>query len=112
MRIREHAPEICFSILAPGTHIKPHHGVTNARIVVHMPLVVPEGCTLTVGGDPRHWREGHAWAFDDTFLHDARNASGQTRVILLMDAWNPHLTEAERTAVTEVVEGIGEFNRG
>ena len=112
VRIREHAPEICFSILAPGTHIKPHHGVTNARIVVHLPLVVPAGCTLTVGGEARHWREGEAWAFDDTFLHEARNASGETRVILLMDAWNPHLSEAERIAVTEIVEGIGEFNRG
>ncbi|MGL6290208.1 MAG: aspartyl/asparaginyl beta-hydroxylase domain-containing protein [Silanimonas sp.] len=112
VRIREHAPEICFSILAPGTHIKPHHGVTNARIVVHLPLVVPEGCTLTVGGDERQWCEGRAWAFDDTFLHEARNASGETRVILLMDAWNPHLTEAERVAVTEIVEGIGAFNRG
>jgi aspartate beta-hydroxylase len=112
VRIREHAPEICFSILAPGTHIKPHHGVTNARVVVHLPLVVPEGCTLTVGDDERHWREGEAWAFDDTFLHEARNASGETRVILLMDAWNPHLTDAERIAVTAIVEGIGDFNRG
>ncbi len=112
VRIRHHAPEICFSILAPHTHIKPHHGVTNARVVVHLPLRVPSGCTLTVGGDERPWREGQAWAFDDTFLHEARNASDETRVILLMDAWNPHLTEAERLAVTAVVEGIGEFNRG
>lgn len=112
VRIREHAPEICFSILAPDTHIKPHHGVTNARIVVHLPLIVPEGCTLTVAGDERHWREGQAWAFDDTYLHEARNTSDEARVILLMDAWNPHLDEAERIAVTAIVEGIGEFNRG
>jgi aspartate beta-hydroxylase len=112
VRIREHAPEICFSILAPDTHIKPHHGVTNARIVVHLPLIVPEGCTLTVAGDERHWREGQAWAFDDTYLHEARNTSGEARVILLMDAWNPHLDDVERIAVTEVVEGIGAFNRG
>lgn len=112
VRIREHAPEICFSILAPGTHIKPHYGVTNARVVVHLPLIVPDGCTLTVGGDERHWREGEAWAFDDTFLHEARNTSRETRVILLMDAWNPHLTEAEREAITAIVEGIGDFNRG
>lgn len=112
VRIRGHAPEICFSILAPDTHIKPHHGVTNARIVVHLPLIVPEGCTLTVADDQRHWRCDEAWAFDDTFLHEARNSSGEARVILLMDAWNPHLSEAERIAVTAIVEGIGEFNRG
>jgi aspartate beta-hydroxylase len=112
VRIRDHAPEICFSILAPGTHIKPHHGVTNARVVVHLPLVVPDGCTLTVAGDERPWREGVAWAFDDTYLHEARNASDEARVILLMDAWNPYLTGAEREAITAVVEGIGEFHRG
>jgi aspartate beta-hydroxylase len=112
VRIRDHAPEICFSILAPGTHIKPHHGVTNARIVVHLPLIVPSGCTLTVAGDERHWHEGLAWAFDDTYLHEARNAGDEPRVILLMDAWNPYLTDAERLAFTAVVEGIGEFHRG
>lgn len=112
VRIRAHAPEICFSILAPDTHIKPHHGVTNARIVVHLPLIVPDGCTLTVAGDERLWRQDQAWAFDDTYLHEARNPSASPRVILLMDAWNPHLDDAERIAIREVVEGIGEFNRG
>lgn len=31
-------------------------------------------------------------------------------VILLMDAWNPHLPPVEREAVTRLVEGIGDFN--
>lgn len=112
VRIREHAPEICFSILEPGTHIKPHHGVTNARIVVHLGLIIPDGASLTVADDERHWQAGFAWAFDDTFLHEARNRSAEARVILLMDAWHPHLTAVEREAFKAVVEGIGEFHRG
>src|SRR5579883_528706 len=48
VRIREHAPEICFSVLTPGTHILPHRGVTNTRLVTHLPLIVPEGCALVV----------------------------------------------------------------
>jgi aspartate beta-hydroxylase len=112
VRIREHAPEICFSVLAPGSHIKPHYGVTNARVVAHLPLIVPPDCALNVGGDARAWQEGKVWVFDDTFLHEAWNRSDRTRVIVLMDAWNPGLTDAERIAVTEIVEGIGEFNRG
>jgi aspartate beta-hydroxylase len=111
VRIKDHAPEICFSLLGPGSHIKPHYGVTNARVVVHLPLIVPEQCFLTVGGESRCWRYGRPWVFDDTFVHEAWNHSNETRVILLMDAWNPHLTEPERIAVTEIVEGIGEFNR-
>ena len=42
-RIREHAPEVMFSVLTPGTHILPHRGVTNTRVVCHLPLVVPRG---------------------------------------------------------------------
>lgn len=112
VRIREHAPEICFSILAPGTHIKPHHGVTNARLVAHLPLIVPDDCVLTVGGEARAWEEGRMWAFDDTWLHEAWNRSDRTRVILLMDTWHPGLSEAEREAFSAIVEGIGDFHRG
>jgi aspartate beta-hydroxylase len=86
--------------------------VTNVRAVVHLPLIVPRDCTLTVGDEAHHWREGECVAFDDTWLHEAWNRSGETRVILLMDAWNPHLTLAERDAMATLVEGIGELKRG
>lgn len=112
VRIDGHAPEICFSILAPGTHIKPHHGVTNVRSVVHLPLVVPPDCALVVADEPHAWVEGQCVAFDDTFLHEAYNRSTQERIILLMDAWHPGLTAEERIAVAALIEGIGAFNRG
>jgi aspartate beta-hydroxylase len=112
VRIAEHAPEICFSVLAPGTHILPHHGVTNVRVVVHLPLIVPPDCALRVAGQDHAWQEGRCVAFDDTFLHEAWNRSGEPRAILLMDAWNPHLTEVERIAFTAIIEGIGAVNRG
>lgn len=112
LRIAEHAPEVCFSVLSPGTHILQHHGVTNIRSVVHLPLLVPRDCALRVGDSVHAWREGECVAFDDTWLHEAWNRSDDTRVILLMDAWNPHLTLAERDAMAALVEGIGEFNRG
>jgi aspartate beta-hydroxylase len=110
-RIRSHAPEICFSVLAPGTHILPHHGVTNARVVTHLPLIVPEACALRAGGEEHVWQEGRCVTFDDTFEHEAWNRSGQTRVVLIVDSWNPHLTAIERDAVTDLVEAIGDFNR-
>jgi aspartyl/asparaginyl beta-hydroxylase (cupin superfamily) len=106
------APEICFSVLAPGTQIKPHHGVTNARVVVHLPLIVPAGCTLTVADETRSFERGRAWVFDDTFLHEANNPSSEQRVILLMDAWNPELQPEECQAFCDLVEGIARFNQG
>ena len=53
VRIREHAPETLFSVLRPGTHILPHRGVTNTRLVTHLPLIVPPDCALARGrGNP------------------------------------------------------------
>jgi aspartate beta-hydroxylase len=109
-RIRGQAPEICFSVLAPGSHILPHHGVTNARAVLHLPLLVPPDCALNiVDGEAHEWREGVPMMFDDSFGHEAWNRSDRIRVILLMDCWNPHLTEVERLAFTALVEAISDF---
>lgn len=106
--IADHAPEICFSLLSPGTHILPHYGVTNARVVMHLPLLVPPECALNLVGVGEHaWREGELMMFDDTFQHEAWNRSKSPRLILLMDCWNPALTAIERQAVTHFIESIG-----
>ncbi|MBA2080168.1 aspartyl/asparaginyl beta-hydroxylase domain-containing protein [Rhodanobacter sp. PCA2] len=110
-RIRDHGPETLFSVLRPGTHILPHRGVTNTRLVTHLPLIVPADCALNVGGEIHEWQEGRCVTFDDTFEHEAWNRSDSTRVVLIMDCWNPDLTEAEREAVAVLVAGIGDFNR-
>ena len=96
------APSVMFSVLAPRTRIPAHHGSSNVRVTVHLPLIVPPGCGFRVGGETREWREGKAWAFDDTIEHEAWNDSDQPRIILILDAWNPYLTEAERAAVRVV----------
>lgn len=106
-RIRDEAPEILFSVLRPGSHIKPHHGVSNVRLVMHLPLVVPPGCALRVLDHGDHeWQEGRLMMFDDTYLHEAWNRSDRTRLILLMDCWNPHLSASEKAAVRAMVETI------
>ncbi|MFC5524458.1 aspartyl/asparaginyl beta-hydroxylase domain-containing protein [Rhodanobacter ginsengisoli] len=111
VRIRDHAPETLFSVLSPGAHILPHTGVTNTRLVTHLPLIVPPDCAIRVGGEDHVWREGHCVTFDDTFEHEAWNRSGETRVVLILDSWNPDLSEAECLAVTDLVEAIGDFNQ-
>lgn len=110
VRIRDHAPETLFSVLRPDTHILPHRGVTNTRLVTHLPLIVPADCALRVGGEIHVWQEGRCVTFDDTFEHEAWNRSGETRVVLILDSWNPDLSEVERAAVTDLVEAIGDFN--
>lgn len=97
------APEICFSLLTPGTHILPHTGDTNMRCVFHLPLKVPERCVLRVAGQEHAWREGAGVVFDDTFEHEAWNFGTGERAVLIADIWNPHLSAAEREALSLIV---------
>lgn len=97
--IKGRAPNVFFSILKAGSHIPAHTGVTNVRGVVHLPLVVPEGCEFRVGGETRGWVQGQAFAFDDTIEHEAWNRSERDRAILIIDVWNPYLSEHERAMI-------------
>lgn len=106
------APAAFFSSLTPGTRIAPHTGVTNTRLIVHLGLVVPEGCTFRVGNETRAWKRGKAWVFDDTIEHEAFNGSGQTRVVLIFDIWNPYLSEAERDLVCALLAAQREYYAG
>ncbi len=103
------APNVVFSLLAPKTTIPPHSGDTNARLIGHLPLIVPEGCRFRVGNETRPWEVGKAWLFDDTLEHEARNDSDKLRVILMIDVWNPNLSVSERGAVADLLLGIHSY---
>ena len=98
-RVDGHAPEVLFSLLSPGTVIKPHYGVTNSRVVTHLPLIVPPDCALEVGGVQHAWTEGRCVTFDDTFLHAAWNRSDRLRVVMILDTWHPRLRQVEVQAL-------------
>ena len=97
-------PNAMFSLLAPNTRIPPHVGVNNARLVCHVPLVVPEGCWFRVGAETRFWRRGEAFVFDDTIEHEAMNPSDELRVVFIFDVWHPDLSQVEREAVRALIE--------
>lgn len=106
------SPNAMFSALAGRTHIPPHTGVSNARLVCHLPLIVPEGCRFRVGNDVRTYADGKAFVFDDCIEHEAFNDSDELRIILLFDVWNPRLSEYERQMIAEVSARFDEFNGG
>ena len=101
-RIPGRAPAVFFSILKAGARIPPHTGVTNVRSIVHLGLVVPEGCMFRVGGETRQWAEGEAFVFDDTIEHEAHNPTGHDRAVLILDCWNPYLSETEREMICKM----------
>lgn len=90
------SPSAFFSVLQPGTALPPHTGVSNVRCTLHLPLIVPSDCGFRVGGATREWRVGEAFVFDDTIEHEAWNRSGSIRAVMIVDVWNPYLTDCER----------------
>ena len=105
-------PNAMFSLLAPNTRIPPHVGVSNARLVCHLPLIVPEGCWFRVGAETRYWCRGEAFVFDDTIEHEAMNPSDQLRVVFIFDVWHPDLSQAEREAVRVLIQADGSGSSG
>ena len=105
-------PAAMFSLLKPKTRIPAHNGVTNVRLVTHLPLIVPEACGFRVGNDVRQWVPGKAWVFDDTIEHEAWNDSDKLRVVLIFDIWNPLLTPPERALITAMTAGVQAFSGG
>lgn len=109
VNIKHRGPSSFFSRLEPNTHIPPHTGVANTRLIVHLPLIIPANCRFRVGAEVREWQHGKALIFDDTIEHEAWNGSNEPRLILIFDIWNPLLTEAERDLIAVASTGIAEF---
>lgn len=97
------SPNAMFSLLAPGAKIPPHTGVSNTRLICHLPLIIPDGCWFRVGAERRSWRHSVAWVFDDTIEHEAENESNALRVVLIFDVWQPALSAVERDGVSAIL---------
>ncbi|MDQ3124721.1 MAG: aspartyl/asparaginyl beta-hydroxylase domain-containing protein [Pseudomonadota bacterium] len=111
-RVPGRTPTILFSKLKAGARIPPHHGLINTRLICHLPLIAPPGSRFRVGNDTRDWREGQAWAFDDTIEHEAANDSGLDRTILIFDVWKPELSEEERALVSALFQAVDGYGAG
>jgi beta-hydroxylase len=81
-----------FSILLPGKHIPEHRGPYKGVLRCHLPLKVPqarEQCGIRVDREVRHWQEGKALVFDDSYRHEAWNKTDEVRVVLFLDIVRP-----------------------
>jgi len=110
VRVEDGNPiEMFFSRMRRGAHIPPHFGAANNRLTVHLPLIVPTGCSIRVGDQIHTWREGELFAFDDSFEHEAWNTSDTDRVVLIFESHHPDLNAAERAAVEHAFESRGRW---
>jgi aspartyl/asparaginyl beta-hydroxylase (cupin superfamily) len=108
-RIDKRTPSVLFSLLRPGARIPPHHGFMNARLIGHLPLIVPPNCKLRVGNETRGWREGEAVFFDDSIEHEAWNLSAEPRIVLIFDVWRPELSARERELIAATLTAVDGF---
>ena len=107
--IAKRSPIALWSMLKPGTHIEPHHGLLNTRLICHVPLIAPDNCGLRVGNETRAWEAGKTLIFDDSIEHEAWNRSSSIRVVLLFEIWRPEITLDERDALTAIFETINSY---
>ncbi|WP_293905685.1 aspartyl/asparaginyl beta-hydroxylase domain-containing protein [Phenylobacterium sp.] len=106
------APTAMFSALEASTHIPPHTGSTNVRLLCHLPLILPGPARFRVGNEVRAWELGKAWIFDDTIEHEAWNDADSLRVILIFDVWNPYLEPGERERINAMMAARNAFYGG
>lgn len=80
-----------FSILKPGSHIKPHRGSFRGYLKFHLGLSIPEPdkCGIKVGEETLYWNNGESIVFDDTVVHEAWNNGSENRTILYVDFIRP-----------------------
>merc|ERR1712048_500220 len=94
-----------FSILSPGTTVRPHFGPTNFRVRYHLGLEVAreDGAWLQVGRDMYRWHEGYTLAFSDAYMHAVRiDPNAKRRVVLIVYIYHPDLTSQEREFLEEL----------
>jgi aspartate beta-hydroxylase len=96
-------------MLRPGQRIEPHTGFLNCRLIVHLSLLTPPGCSFRVGNETRYCQRGKAWVFNDTIEHEAFNPTGQTLVILLFEIWRPELSADEQRLISALLEASDNF---
>ncbi|MRX26961.1 aspartyl/asparaginyl beta-hydroxylase domain-containing protein [Kangiella sp. HZ709] len=107
-----HAPEVMLSILKPGTHIPPHYGLSNFKLTLHLPIMVPKGeLFIKVGDIKKTWKEGVPLLFDDSYIHEAINNSEQVRLVLIADIWHPSLSSSERILLQNSIEIIDNWHK-
>ena len=97
-----------FSILEPGSLIKPHSGPFRGCYRYHMGILTPndDRCHIKIGGEKYSWRDGEDVLFDDTFYHEVRNDTDKVRIVLFMDVQRPMRTRAGNAANDWFIKNI------
>jgi hypothetical protein len=98
---------VYFSVMMPGTQVKPHCGPLNTRVRYHLTLSPDEQAWMRVGTEKRSWKAGECLVFDDSFEHEVQHLGRVPRAVLLVDCWHPALSALEREWIEKLFVEIG-----
>ena len=80
------------SILSRDSSIVPHFGITNQRLRVHLPIIVPEGDLFIFSHNLKStWRLGQPLILNDAYIHGVMNNTSGDRLVLILDLPHPDL---------------------
>jgi len=79
------------STMAPGVHVRPHTGPTNAKLTVHYGVFVPHGASIRVASETRPFVQHGLLVFDDSFEHEVWHNGSHDRTTLVLHVAHPHL---------------------
>ena len=82
-----------------GSRISPHCDGGLLSFTAHLGLVVPDKCSLTVGGETRPWARGEFFAFDPSWVHAAANDGDTDRFVLLLQPLRDDVRDKDVAAV-------------
>jgi ornithine lipid ester-linked acyl 2-hydroxylase len=74
-----------YSLIEPGTHIKPHRGYSSDVLRLHLGLTPKQDAVLKVGDQELTWDEGSIFIFDDSELHEVWHRGDKTRISFILD---------------------------
>ena len=107
-----------FSTMAPGVHVRPHTGPTNAKLTLHYGLAVPDGSSSTAGArmrvadEVRPFVQGGLLAFDDSFEHEVWQGGSTPRTTLVLHVAHPGLRTGGGHSVESVADAVHSSSSG
>lgn len=95
-----------FIIMEPDTTLPPHTDATNAYLVGHLGLIVPEACAYQVKDCVKTFSQGDLVFFDQSFVHSAWNKGETRRVNLLLTLFHPEISDLETEIILAYIKKL------
>lgn len=95
-----------FIAMEPDTCLPPHTDATNAYLVAHLGLQVPENCGLQVKNQIQEFHQGDVVFFDQSFIHSAWNKGETTRTNLLITFFHPDINDQETSLIINYIDRL------